>query len=182
MKQEVTKEIEIPSQVNIEINESKVIVKGPRGSIERKLEYPTVTVKKQDNKITIGCKKATKREKKVIGTFIAHIRNMIKGVIDGFEYKLQICSVHFPINVKLDTSKHEIVIKNFLGEVSERRAKVLPGVDVKIVGNIITVSSINKESAGQTALNIENATRIKNRDRRIFQDGIFIIEKCGKKI
>ncbi len=75
-----------------------------------------------------------------------------------------------------------IIIKNFLGETKERKAKIMEGAEVKIDGEIITVNAINKEFAGQTAANIEKMTFIKDKDRRIFQDGIFMIEKAGKKI
>jgi len=76
----------------------------------------------------------------------------------------------------------EIIIKNFLGEKIPRKAKILPNTSVEIKSNQIIVSSSNIEFAGQTAANIERATKIKKRDRRIFQDGIFIIEKPGEKL
>ena len=84
------------------------------------------------------------------------------------------------MNVKADNEK--VIIKSFLGETTERVAKILPNVKLEIKGTNITVSSSNIEAAGQTAANLEKATRLTGRDRRIFQDGIFITEKPGRII
>ena len=84
------------------------------------------------------------------------------------------------MNVALD--KNEIIVKNFLGEKIPRRALVLPNVKVKVEKDIITVESHDKEKAGQTASNIESSTRITDKDRRVFMDGIWMIEKAGKEL
>src|SRR3989338_8017484 len=92
------------------------------------IEIPNgIEAEKNDNKIIIGCKRATKSEKKIINTNLSHIKNIIKGVQEKFEYKLKICYSHFPITVKV--SKGEAVIKNFLGEKVDRKSKILDGVD-----------------------------------------------------
>lgn len=175
---EFEREIEIPEGIEIGIEGNVVEVsKGEEKLIRR---FPKVLVEKKENKIIIKTKRATKREKKQVGTVIAHINNMLKGVQEKFTYKLQICSVHFPMNVSI--KEGEVVIKNFLGETKERKAKILSGVEVKMERDIITVESSNKEAAGQTASNIEKIATIKNKDRRIFQDGIFMIEKAGRQI
>ena len=77
---------------------------------------------------------------------------------------------------------NEIIIKNFLGEKIDRKSKVLEGVNVSIDKDIITLSGNDIELVGQTAANLEKTTKIKNRDRRRFQDGIFLIEKSGVKV
>ena len=141
-------------------------------STEKKLSYP---VKIEDKKIIIRCEKPSKKAKKLINTTAAHIRNMISGLQKKYVYKMQIASVHFPITVNV--SGKEFIIKNFLGETKDRKAKILEGVDVKVEGDMIKIESIDKEKAGQTAANIETCTKIKARDRRIFQDGIYITEK-----
>jgi large subunit ribosomal protein L6 len=105
---------------------------------------------------------------------------MIKGVQEKFEYQLKICFSHFPINVEIKDK--EAIIKNFLGEKIPRKTKILEDVEVEIDKDIIKVRSVSKELAGQVAANFEIATKIRKKDRRVFQDGIFIINKAGKEI
>ena len=100
---------------------------------------------------------------------------MIAGCQQPFVYKLKVCSGHFPITVKKEGEK--IFISNFLGEKIPRVSPILPHVDVKIDKDIIIVSSSDREAAGQTAANLERATYITKRDRRVFQDGCYITEK-----
>lgn len=182
MKQDISKEIQIPENVNVEINGFTVVVTGPLGKTERNFPHDFMSMEKRDNLVVLSSKKATKREKKITGAIAAHIKNMVLGVTRVFEYKLQVCSVHFPISVAVDPAKKFVIIKNFLGETKERKAEILEDTSVKIEREVITVTSIDKEKASQTAANIEMATRIKSRDRRVFQDGIFMIEKDGRKI
>ena len=175
MKEKIEKIIEIPEGVEVKVDK-KVTVTGKNGEIERKFSYPGVTLKLEGSKILITAEEGTKREKKIIMTTAAHIINMINGVQKSFKYRLQVCSVHFPITVKIEGNY--LKIKNFFGETKERKALILPQVKAEIKGDIIEVESANRESAGQTAANIETATKIRSRDRRIFQDGIYIIEKA----
>lgn len=141
-------------------------------SVDKKMNYP---LKISEGSIIIECEKPTKNHKKLIKTSAAHVRNMICGLNEKYVYKMQICTVHFPMSVSI--KGQAFIVKNFLGEIKERVTKILPGVEVKIDKEIITVEGHDKEKVGQTAANIENITRIRNRDRRIFQDGIFITEK-----
>jgi len=180
MKADIIKKIEIPSGAEVSVDNGEISVKGNGKETRRKFDLKNFKIEKSGNYIEISAKKATKREAKLIGTITAHIGNMIKGINENFVYQMEIVNIHFPMNVKAE--KDKVVIKNFLGEKTERVAKILPGVKVEVKENKITVSSHEKESAGQTAANIEKATNLKGRDRRIFQDGIFITEKCGRAI
>jgi large subunit ribosomal protein L6 len=180
MKRELEQIIEIPEGIDVEIDGAKVITKNSAGKNEREFDISKLSLEKKDNKIIIGNKKATKKEKRKMNSIAAHIRNMIKGLQKKFEYKLKICFSHFPITVEV--KGNEALIKNFLGEKTPRKAKIPAGVDVKAEKDTIIVTSPDKELAGQAAANFENATRIPMRDRRIFQDGIFITDKCGRGI
>jgi large subunit ribosomal protein L6 len=113
-------------------------------------------------------------------TFASHIKNMIHGVQEHYVYKLKVCSGHFPISVKLE--KDKFIITNFFGEKIPRTSYIDEGVKVKQEGDIITVEGPDLERVSQTAANFETATKITNRDRRRFQDGIYLIEKRGVKI
>jgi len=180
MKQKkIEAKIEIPEGVEVKITGGLISVKGPKGENKRNLSNPQIKMEMNEKNITISAKKASKREKRDIGTFESHIKNLLIGVKETFVYKLKICSGHFPMSVT--ATKDAFQVKNFLGETIPRTLKLRHGVDVKVDGDIITVESVDKEIAGQTAADIEQLTRITNRDRRIFQDGIWITDKCGKK-
>jgi len=139
--------------------------------IEEKIGIP--------NKIKVEIdKNTTKKEKKNIGAYNAHIKNMIKGLKEPYNYVLKICSGHFPMNVSV--SNDEFIVKNFLGEKTPRVLKLKKKVKVKVEGDQVIVESADKELAGQTAAAIEKLCKITNRDPRIFQDGIWIISKAGK--
>jgi len=172
-------EIEVPNGIIAELDNDFLITRKENNIIKRKLN-PLINIKIEGNKIVISSKRTRKTEKKLIGTFIAHIKNMIKGLTEGFKYKLQISNVHFPMNVTYDKTKNELVIKNFLGEAKERRIKLVPEVDVKIDKDIIEIKSFDIEKAGLTSTIIEKETRVRNKDRRIYQDGIFLIEKPSR--
>ena len=177
MRKELFQEVEIPEGVEANLEDTTLTIKGKEGEIKREFKIGKLDMKKEGSKIIIGNENSTKTEKRLMNTLAAHIRNMIKGVEERFEYKLKICFSHFPITVEV--KDNEAVIKNFLGEKIPRKSRVVSGVDVKVDKQDITVSSHDKELAGQVAANFENATKIGKRDRRVFQDGIFITSKCG---
>ena len=180
MKREIFQKIEIPDGIDVKIDGNCVEIKSGGKETKKMFNTNKISLKKEGGEIVVGSGKASKNEKKMINTIAAHLRNMIKGFKGEFEYKLKVCSSHFPISTEL--KGNEVLINNFLGEKVPRKARILEGVNVRIDKDVITISSSNKESAGQTASNLEKATWIRLRDRRIFQDGIFITSKAGKSI
>jgi large subunit ribosomal protein L6 len=177
MKKEFAEKIQIPSGVNCKIENN--ILKCIKGSKElsRSLNVLGMNAKVEGNEIVLSSK-GNKKAYKTIKSYVAHINNLFHGLEHDFVYKLEICNVHFPMTAKVEGSK--MVISNFLGEKTPRIANLVPGVEVKVQGNIILVSSPYRELAGQTAANIEKVTIITKRDRRVFQDGIFITEKPAR--
>lgn len=183
MRKTITKKIEINEKASAKVDGAKVTVTGQKGTIERTFIMGTdVEIRQEGNTIIVECKNANKKGKNMTNTIAAHIRNMVEGAMNGFEYVLQICSTHFPITVSVDKGKNTLVIKNFLGENKDRIAKLTKGIDVEVKGDIITVKGADLEKTSQCAALIEKTTKIRDRDRRVFEDGIFIISKAGEKI
>ncbi|MEK6807766.1 MAG: 50S ribosomal protein L6 [Nanoarchaeota archaeon] len=164
--------IKVPAGLQAHTAADKITVIGPNGTVERKYPVRNITIKAHGAEIEVSAEK-----KMLENTFVAHIENMFRGAQTSFTYKLKVAYIHFPMTVEIKNG--ELVVTNFLGERRQRKAKLLKGVDVKIEGEIITVSSPDIELAGRTASLIENLTRISNRDRRTFLDGIYMIEKLG---
>ncbi|MFH7882616.1 MAG: 50S ribosomal protein L6 [Candidatus Aenigmatarchaeota archaeon] len=165
------KEVKIPEDVKVSIN-GEIKVVGPNGEIRKRFELVEVKIEKDENKIKIFSESENRKIKAKVGTIAAHIRNMINGVKKGYTYKLKVVYSHFPISVKVEGDK--VLILNFLGEKIPRIAKIVGNTKVKIEKDEIIVSGIDIDEVSQTASNIELACRIKRKDRKIFQDGIWI--------
>ncbi|HIE14358.1 TPA: 50S ribosomal protein L6, partial [Candidatus Bathyarchaeota archaeon] len=131
--------------------------------------------KLEDGKVKVEALWPRKKEAALVGTIASHIKNMIIGVTEGFTYKLKIVYSHFPISVKVSGDK--VLIENFIGEKNPRVAKIVGDVKVRIEGEDIIIQGINVEDVGQTAANIELATKVKKKDPRVFLDGIYVYEK-----
>ena len=174
--------IKILDSVSISVRDFDVTVKGPKGELQRRMTYPGLKFLVQDNEFIIKSKeeKISRRDKMFINTFRAHVNNMMIGATEGFEYRMKICSGHFPMSVLIE--KGFLVIKNFLGEKVPRKTKLIEGVEIKIDGDQILLKGVDKEKVGQMAAKIEQAAVVKNRDKRIFQDGCYITEKAGKSV
>jgi large subunit ribosomal protein L6 len=177
---ELKETIAIPQGVTATAHGTTMTIKGAKGEVTRVVGSKAVQVTVEGDHIVLSAKKATKKEKRTLETNAAHIRNMVKGAQHGHVYKLKICSGHFPMSVALKGDVFEV--KNFIGEAVPRALKIIPGVKVTIAGADITVESVYKEHAGNQAAAIELLTRRPGYDTRVFQDGIYIVEKDGKKV
>ncbi|MEM4336738.1 MAG: 50S ribosomal protein L6 [Candidatus Woesearchaeota archaeon] len=172
---EIKESIKIPEKSSFLLEGNIIKISGPKGTVTKKVLDKNLIIEKNGEFVVVKSKKINKVGKRAVGTYASIIKNLFKGVCEGFEYKLKICSGHFPMNVSV--SGKEIIIKNFLGEKYPRKCVVKGNVQLKLEKDVIVVSGIDKEEVGQAAADIEQTTRITNRDRRIFQDGIYIISK-----
>jgi large subunit ribosomal protein L6 len=172
--------VDVPEGIALDVTANEIKVKGQKTELTRQYPWQYLNIEKQDSKITIAATKNTAKLRAVVGSFVAHVKNMIKGVQEPFIYKLKICSSHFPMTVKVQGN--EVHVTNFLGEKKPRKANIQANVTVKVEGDIILIESSDIELAGQTAAKIEQLTKVRKKDRRIFQDGIYMIEKAGKPI
>jgi len=169
------RKVKIPEGVKVNVEDNVVEVVGELGRLARDFSRHPVSIRVVGDEVEVSALWPKKKEKACVGTVSAHIKNMITGVTKGFTYKLKIVYAHFPVSVKVDGDK--ILIENFMGERAPRVAKIIGDVKVKVSGDDVIVQGINIEEVGQTAANIEQATKIKNRDPRRFLDGIYVYEK-----
>jgi large subunit ribosomal protein L6 len=167
--------IQIPDDVSAEVDHLELTVEGPNGSVTRRLWFPDVTVRVEDDSVVIESDAEDAETTATIGTFESHVENMIHGVTEGWEYEMEVFYAHFPMQVTVDDG--EIVIENFLGERAPRRTPVHGDTEVEIDGEEIVLSGPDKEAVGQTAADIEQLTRVTDKDTRWFQDGVYITQK-----
>ena len=167
-------EIPIPDGITVTVDEA-VTVKGSKGTLTRNFNNKSIIIKVEEGNVVVEARFPKKKEKAMLGTIRSHINNMIIGLTDGFTYHMKIVYAHFPMTVKKAGNK--ITIENFLGERHPRSAKIVGDAKVQIKGDEVIVSGINKEHVGQTMANMEQATKIKGRDPRVFQDGIYLVSK-----
>ena len=170
-------ELEVPLQEGVTANYQDYVlsVSGPKGETSKYLKYPNVDITVDDNSIKISTQYLSKRERKIIKTYKVHVENLIKGVVEGFEYKLRVVYEKFPVTV--ENNNGVFSIKNLLGEKHPRTMNLPEDVTVDVKGSEITVKGINKERCGQIAASLEQLSRFSHMDRRVVQDGIYIVEK-----
>jgi len=178
-RKDFIEEIEIPAGLEAAVENNFIVVKKDGKELKEKI-HKDISAKKDGSKIILEVKKARRSQKREFGTIKSHVKNMIEGFEKGWEYELEICIVHFPMTVAYDKDKKEFIIKNLLGEKSPRKVSSMGDIEVSIKAPKITIKSYDLKAAGQTAANLEKITKIRNRDRNKFQDGIFITKKPGK--
>jgi len=173
--------IPVPDGVNANIDGHSLTVSKDGSSLSREFRHNRVSIRQGDEGIEVHCDLPRRKERALSGTWAAHVRNMMRGVDTGFVYRLKAVYSHFPMTIKVAGDK--MMITNLFGEKVPRVAP-LPWspseVTVEVQNKVdVTVTGADIEKVGQTAANIERACKIRRRDRRVFQDGIYITSKAG---
>ena len=157
--------IKIPEGVTVQVEGTTVTAKGPKGEVTKTFS-PRVSIKKAEGGVEVSSKNHA-----LEGTISSLINNMITGVTEGYSKNLKVLFAHFPIS--LEVKGQQIMIKNFLGEKKPRKTKLVGNTKVEVKGQNVTISGPDKEAVGQTAANLMSAVKIREKDGRIFQDGIY---------
>jgi len=169
------KGVEVPADVKASLDGRFLVVKGKLGENRKDFRKINVNLAVQGNRIVVTPFSTKKKDNVVINTILSIVQNMVTGVTKGFTYKVKVVYAHFPISVK--TKGDEILVENFVGERSPRIAKIIGACKVTIEGDDVVVKGVSLEDVGQTAANLEQATKIKRKDQRVFLDGLYIFEK-----
>ncbi len=141
--------IVVPSDVELNISDKKITVKGPKGELSLD-SHPLVNVEKKDNEVTVTPKDSTKFARSLWGTYQRLISNMIKGTTEGFKKELEYNGIGWNVEVK---GKKLILALGFSHKIE---FKIPEGIDIEVDKNTIVVSGIDKQKVGQTAANIRS--------------------------
>lgn len=171
----VEKRVPIPEGVQVEIAGGTVTVQKGDVRLSRSLDDSRIRLRREGAEVLVESPLPRKREKALAGTFASHIQNMVRGVGEGFTYTMRVVYAHFP--VKVSVQGDAVVIENFLGERHPRHAQIRGTTRVAVKGDTLTIQGPDVEAVGQTAANVEQATRIRRKDPRVFQDGIYLVSK-----
>lgn len=167
--------LDIPKGVSIVLKKRMLHFDGPLGKTHKNFRAIPVDIKVSDDKITIKAQGKRKRDYAILHTARSIIRNICEGLIIGYTIKMKIVFAHFPITVKTDNGM--VLIENFQGEHAARTAKIVGDVKVVPKGEDVILTGRVWTDVTQTAANIEQHTKVKNKDHRVFLDGIYAYEK-----
>jgi large subunit ribosomal protein L6 len=174
--EEIMAEVAVPSSVKVTKEGSLVVAKGKLGTVKKDFLKLPATITIEGSKVVIKPYGKRKRDLAVTNTARSIIASMIKGVEKGYTYKVKIIFAHFPISVKVKGK--EIHVENFFGERSARVARIQgDATKVEVQGEDVLVKGPSLEDVSQTAANIELSTRIKDKDQRVFLDGLYVYSR-----
>ena len=160
--------IDIPEGVSVSVDGHKVTAKGPGGEVQKTFTRET-TVKVQGKGIDVVASNHA-----LASTVESVINAMMAGAKAGYRRSMKLIYAHFPITIEVKGK--DVLVKNFLGEKQPRKTVLIGNTKVEAKGQSVTISGPDKEAVGQTIANLRTAMRIKDRDARIFQDGIYEVE------
>ena len=169
--------VEIPEGVTVEISNRKIRASGPKGVLEEDLSHISCTMEVEKGHVSIRSSWPRREDIAMAGTAAAKIRNMVKGVKAGFTFKMKVVHAHFPVTLKVIDKERKLLIENFTGEKTARVARIVGDSKVKAAGDEIIIQGISLQDVSQTAANIEQSTKIKDKDQRVFLDGIYLFER-----
>jgi large subunit ribosomal protein L6 len=173
--QVVENTVEIPENVQLTLEGRKITVQGPKGKIVKDFTHTKLNMVKEGNTLKLSIENPRRTQAALVGTISAHVKNMIKGVTQGWVYKMKIVFVHFPTAVKVVGK--EVHIENFLGERKARIADILGETKITIKQDDIVLEGIDIDDVSQTAANIQTRGKVRKKDLRKFLDGIYVYSR-----
>jgi len=167
--------VDLLEGVSASVDGRMLSVKGPLGTVKKNFHNIHVNVGVGSGKIQVTSFSGKKKDVVSSNTVSSIIRNMVTGVTRGYLYKMKVVFAHFPVTVKVKGDT--VVVENFMGERSARVTKIIGDCKVSVDGDDIIIKGVSLEDVGQTSANLEQATKVKRKDQRIFLDGVYVYEK-----
>ena len=164
----------IPEGVKITQKKNMLEFVGPLGKTFKSFRSIPVNIEITEGKVILKTIGFRKRDYSILHTVRSIIRNICEGLVEGYTIKMKVVFAHFPITVKVDGKK--ILVENFQGERSPRITKIVGNTKVIPKGEDVILTGEVWTDITQTAANIAQKTKVKNKDHRVFLDGIYIYD------
>lgn len=147
------KPINVPAGVEVEIAEGNLVtVKGPKGTLVKQLS-DELTINKEENTIVVTRPTDNKKHRSLHGLTRTLLNNMIVGVSEGYEKKMELKGVGYR------AQKNGKTLVMNLGFSHPVEMEDPEGLESKVDGNKIVISGIDKEKVGQYAAEIRDKRR-----------------------
>ncbi len=174
-------ELEIPEGVKVRLEGGHHInVKGKKGNITKDFSHMrNIKASINNNKIIFTTNFPKSGTLALVKTVASIINNLIIGVQNNYTYVSKICYSHFPCSVKVDKKNHTLLVENFLGERAPRKSSYSSEITVELKEDDVYFTGPDKEALGQAAANVKRACRIRKKDPRVFQDGVYLYKKLS---
>ena len=167
-------EVTIPEGVKVTQNKHMVGFVGPLGNNFKRFRKIPINIEITESKIILKTTGFRKKDYSILHTSRSIIRNICEGLVKGYTIKMKIVFAHFPVTVKVDGKK--ILIENFQGERAPRITKIVGNTKVVPKGEDVILTGEVWTDITQTAANIAQKTKVKNKDHRVFLDGIYVYD------
>ncbi|HYB78178.1 MAG TPA: 50S ribosomal protein L6 [Thermoplasmata archaeon] len=176
-----TETLDVPKGVRFTLDGRRLVAKGPLGTVVRPFPSDALELSSAAGQVTVTLRLPAhrKRSQALLRTWAAHLQNLAASLTLGVEARLKIVAAHFPMKVQV--KENHLLIENFLGEKHPRSSDLVPGTSARVEGDFVILSGYDIEQVGQSAANIERASRIRDYDPRVFQDGIYLVDRAHLK-
>jgi large subunit ribosomal protein L6 len=176
--QDLDSSVQLPEKVTASFANDTLTISGPMGKVTNDFSKIPVKIDASNGKVTISTHGARRKNRSVLNTALSLVNNATHGVTKGYQYKLKVIFAHFPVTVKVQGNR--VLVENFYGERSPRVGEVIGDTKVEVQGEDLIITGVSIQDVGQTAANLEQATRVKRKDQRVFLDGVYVYERTRK--
>lgn len=167
--------VSVPEGVTVSMRRGVMRVEGPLGRTHKSFRKIPVDVEIGEGAVRLSARDSRKRDYAILNTARSIVRNLVEGIREGYTLKMKVVYAHFPVSVKVEGG--EVLVENFQGEHAPRRARIVGETKVEVKGDDVVLTGAVLTDVTQTAANIQQNTRIKKKDHRVFLDGIYVYEK-----
>ena len=167
-------QVEVPKEVHVEVKGVQVLTKGSLGTNSRNFNDALLSVTSEGSRLVItpSTSRALKKKASMAARALAkELGNDIAGVAKHYEVNMQVIFAHFPATV--EAKGKEVVIKNLIGERGVRKIELSGDTKIEVKGQNLRLYGTKLDDVAQSAANLRKACKIRKKDERVFQDGIY---------